>query len=110
MPYVFQGSKINLCPTLRCIGSGIPLRALDIMACGGLLMTPVQPELLEYFVPNQDAIIYSSMEEAADLMSFYLQHEDAMELLRKNGREKIRAAFRMEDRLQMILDQVFCKA
>ena len=48
------------------------------------------------------------MEEAADLMSFYLQHEDAMELLRKNGREKIRAAFRMEDRLQMILDQVFC--
>ena len=108
MPYVFQGSKINLCPTLRCIGSGIPLRALDIMACGGLLMTPVQPELLEYFVPNQDAIIYSSMEEAADLMSFYLQHEDAMELLRKNGREKIRAAFRMEDRLQMILDQVFC--
>ncbi len=31
MPCVFRHSKINLNPTLKCIRSGIPLRALDIM-------------------------------------------------------------------------------
>lgn len=29
-----QCSKINLKPVLRCIQSGIPLRALDVMAAG----------------------------------------------------------------------------
>ncbi len=76
MPYVFRASRINLCPTLRSIVSGIPLRSLDILACGGVLMSNWQPELAEYFVDGEDVIMYSSLEEAVDKAAWYLEHED----------------------------------
>lgn len=106
MPQVFAASKINLCPTLRCIASGIPLRALDVMGCGGFLLIPSQPELLEYFVPNQDAGIYTSVEEAADLAAYYLANEEQRQNVARSGMEKVREAFRMEDRLKQIMDLV----
>jgi len=49
MPKVFKLSDINLNISLKCIASGIPLRALDIMGCGGFLVSNYQPELAEYF-------------------------------------------------------------
>lgn len=104
MPYVFQNTKINLCPTLRCISSGIPQRMLDVMACNGFLLTPVQEELLEYFVPNQDVAVYSNLEEAVDLERFYLTHDSERMNCIKNARAKIDAAFRMEDRFKTILE------
>ena len=106
MPQVFAASKINLCPTLRCIPSGIPLRALDVMGCGGFLLIPAQPELLEYFVPNQDAGIYTSMEEAVDLAGYYLRHEEQRQQVALSGMEKVRVAFRIEDRLKQIMEFV----
>lgn len=41
MPFVFRDSKINLNITLRSITSGIPLRAIDILCCGGFLLTNI---------------------------------------------------------------------
>ena len=41
MPDVFYRSKINLNLTLRSITSGIPLRALDILGCGGFLLSTI---------------------------------------------------------------------
>lgn len=77
MPAVFRYSKINLCPTLRSIISGIPLRDLDILACGGVLLTNAQPELFEYFTNGEDLIMYNNLEEAIELASWYLKNEDA---------------------------------
>ncbi|MDD6038064.1 MAG: DUF3880 domain-containing protein [bacterium] len=42
MPKIFRLSDINLNITLRSIESGIPLRCLDIMACGGFLISNYQ--------------------------------------------------------------------
>lgn len=77
MPAVFKYSKLNLCPTLRSIVSGIPLRDIDIMACGGVLLTNYQPELLDYFTNGEDLILYNSLEEAIDLASWYLSNDTA---------------------------------
>lgn len=103
MPYVFRHSKINLCPTLRCIGTGIPLRMLDVMASHGFLLCNAQSELLEYFDSN-DCAMYSSYEEAFDLMRFYLNNDTAREKCVENAYEKIKAGFRMDDRIKMIFD------
>ena len=46
MPLVFKHSKINLNITLRSIRTGIPLRAMDIMGCGGFLLTNFQEDFL----------------------------------------------------------------
>jgi len=51
-PYVYANSKINLNISLRSIQTGIPLRAFDIMGCGGFLLTNFQEDYLEYFEPQ----------------------------------------------------------
>lgn len=85
MPKVFRLSRINLCPTLRCIRSGIPLRALDIIGAGGFLLSNPQPELMEYFRPDIDIAYYESIDDAVEKAQFYLSHEDVRIRLIQNA-------------------------
>lgn len=85
MPKVFRLSKININPTLRSIHSGIPLRALDIMGCGGFLLSNYQPELAEYFHPDVDVIMYESIEDALYKADYYLTHEEEREKILQNA-------------------------
>ena len=84
MPGVFRYSKLNLCPTLKSIQSGIPLRALDIMGAKGVLLSNYQPELAEYFEDGTDCIMYSSIEEAFEKADYYIKHDDIREQIQKN--------------------------
>ena len=90
MPKVFHLSKINLNMTIKSIQSGLPLRILDIMGCGGFLMTNFQSELTDYFEIGRDLEAYSSMEELVDKCAFYLEHDDIRQEIARNGYEKIR--------------------
>ena len=103
MPVIFHNSSINLCPTLRCIETGIPLRALDIMACHGVVMMPVSEETMEYLENGVDSLLYSSDEEAFEMMKFYLSHDDALEQIRENAFKKVRSDFTIEERLQTMV-------
>ena len=107
MPGIFRYSKLNLCPTLKCIQSGIPLRALDIMGSKGVLFSNYQPELVEFFLDGQDCIIYESMEDAFDKASYYLQHYDLCQQIAANGYTKIVENFGYQERLQHIFSIVF---
>lgn len=93
MPCVFRSSKLNLCPTLKCIQSGIPLRALDIMGAKGVLLSNYQPELAEHFENEKDCILYESMEDAVAKADFYLRHEDLREQIALHGYEKVKEDF-----------------
>lgn len=104
MPKVFRASKINLNPTLRCIQSGIPLRALDIMGVGGLLLSNYQPELAELFVPNEEVVLYESMEDAIEKVNYLLHHEDIRKAIARNGYQKVMNQFSMKDRIEEILE------
>lgn len=84
---VFQCSRINLNPTLRSIQSGIPLRALDILGCGGFLLSNYQPELAEYFADEQELVLYTSLEDAIEKALFYLDHTDLRTKIAVNGRK-----------------------
>ena len=100
MPKVFKLSKINLNISLKCIQSGIPLRALDILASGGFLLSNYQPELAEYFTDGEDLVLYYSMEDAWQKCEYYLKHEDERKAIAANGREKAKAFFSYEKKLQ----------
>lgn len=93
MPCVFRYSRLNLNPTLKCIQSGIPLRALDIMGSRGALLSNYQPELAEYFENERDVILYESMEDAVAKADFYLRHEDLRKAIAINGYQKVKEAF-----------------
>ncbi len=103
MPAVFRYSALNLCPTLRSIVSGIPLRSLDIMACGGALLSNAQPELVEHFTDGEDLILYYSLEEALDKARYYLAHREELAKIAKAGQQKVRAEFSYPDKVQTLL-------
>ncbi len=103
MPQVFRASKINLCPVIKANKSGIPLRALDVMGCGGFLLSSYQPELYEYFVDGQECVMYTSIEDAIAKAEFYLANDDLRKEIAAAGLEKIMAEFRYEDRIEVLL-------
>jgi len=104
MPGVFRYSRLNLCPTLKSIQSGIPLRALDIMGAKGVLLSNYQPELAEYFEDEKDCIMYSSMEDAFAKADFYLKHDELRQAIAGNGYEKIRREFSYPQRIQEMFE------
>ena len=106
MPAVFRYSRLNLCPTLRSIISGIPLRSLDIMACGGALLSNDQPELAEHFTDGEEVILYHTLEEAMEKATYYLEHEDERARIAAKGLKKVRCDFRYEDKLRNMLSMV----
>ncbi|MBD5497012.1 MAG: glycosyltransferase [Lachnospiraceae bacterium] len=100
MPCVFRYSKLNLCPTLKCIQSGIPLRALDIMGAGGALLANYQPELAEYFEDGKELILYGSMEEAIAKADYYLKHDELRKQIARNGYQKVKKEFSYPKRIE----------
>lgn len=103
MPYIFGASKINLNITLRSIKTGIPLRALDILGSGGLLISNYQEEFFEYFSPGNDMVIYENISDLVEKCRFYLEHEDERERIAENGRNKAFSAFDQKSQLAEML-------
>lgn len=104
MPKVFKSSKVNLNISLKCIQSGIPLRALDIMGSGGFLLTNYQPEIAEYFVDGEEVVMYTSLEDAVMKCEYYLEHDEERKQIAKRGYQKVKELFGYEDRIQTMLE------
>ncbi len=100
MPLVFKQSKINLNITLRSIKSGIPLRAIDIMGCGGFLLSNFQSEFLDFFVPGEDFVFYDSKEDLLRKIDYYLCHDDERRAIARNGHDKIAAGHTYRHRIR----------
>jgi spore maturation protein CgeB len=103
MPQIFKSSKINLNPTLKSIRSGIPLRALDILGCGGFLLSNYQLELAEYFIPGEEVAVYDSIEDAVAKAEYYVNHDGERERIAKNGYRKAREQFSFAGQLAKAL-------
>lgn len=101
-PLVFKSSKINLNMTLRNIKTGIPQRVLDIMGCGGLVLTNYQKDMDEYFTDQKNILIYYSAEEALEKSNYYLKHDSEREEIQRNGLELMEKCFSYGERLNKI--------
>lgn len=109
MPYVFLNSKINLNITLRSIQTGIPLRAFDIMGCGGFLMTNIQEEMFQYFEPDKDFVYYTDYADLKRKVQYYLQHDDEREKIAQSGCRRVRTEHTMTQRVAAMLGTVMEK-
>ncbi len=106
MPLVFRRSRINLNITLRSITSGIPLRALDVFACGGFLLSNYQPELCEYFIPDEDFVYYEDFNDMLDKIQFYLSHDAIRTEIAYNGWKKTSEMFSYDIQVFKLLTSV----
>ena len=104
MPKVFASSRINIHNTLKSIKSGIPLRVLDILSCGGFLLCDPQEEIVENFSDGIDLAIYHSPEECIDKIDYYLSHEDIRKRIALNGKEKVSLLFDYTKMLGILLN------
>ncbi len=87
---VYKNSKINLNISLRSIQSGIPLRAFDIMGCGGFLLTNYQGDFMEHFVPGEDFVYYENRQDLVEKVTYYLSHEEERKQIAQSGYEKVK--------------------
>ena len=106
MPKVFALSRINLNITLRSISSGIPLRCFDIMGTGGFLLSNYQPELAEHFIDGEELVMYSSMSDLLDKVSYYLEHEDERRTIAAAGQKKVLSEFTFEKQLSRMFEML----
>lgn len=102
MPKVFKSSKINLNPVLRANRGGIPLWAVDVLGCGGFLLTSKQSEMVTYF-RDDELVTFGSIEEALEKADYYMAHESERLLIARKGYEKVKKDFSYEERVKTIL-------
>ena len=106
MPLVFKKSRINLNISLRSIKSGIPLRAFDIMGCGGFLLSNYQEDFLENFTPGVDFVCYENEKDLLQKIDYYLTHEEERITIAKNGHDQVAAAHTYRHRVREMLSAV----
>ncbi len=100
---VIRAGKINLYIIPRTIESGIPFPVLDILACGGFCLTNYQPEIAELFEDGTEIIMYTGMEDMANKVEYYLQHEEERAAVAKAGSKKVREFFDLKEKLVRML-------
>lgn len=104
MSQIFAESRINFNSSLYSIRTGISLRLLDIMAIGGFLLTNFQEEILDYYVPDRDLVIYTSIEDAVDKADFYLKNDSLREKIAASGMEITLNSFSYEKQLAQMFN------
>lgn len=106
MPFVFMNSRINLNITLRSIQRGIPLRAWDIMGCGGFLLTNYQEDFNMFFDAGTDYVYYEDRRDLLEKVDYYLEHDEERMAIALNGYKKVAAHHTYEHRLKEMIDIV----
>lgn len=107
MPRIFKQSKINLNPTIRSIKTGLPQRIWDIMGCGGLVLTNFQAELPEYFEIGEDLLCYENDRDCAELIAYYLSHDEEREAIALSGYNKVKALHTYVIRVAKMLSMIY---
>lgn len=104
MPDIFRSTKINLNISLKTIRTGIPLRVLDVLSCGGFLVTNYQEELFEYFEPGVDIVVYEDIKDLVYKVRYYLEYEEERKIIAMNGRRKVLEYFDFDSRMKKLLE------
>ncbi len=105
-PYIFANSKINLNITLKSILTGIPLRAFDIMGCGGFLISNYQEDYLEYFEPDKDIVFYYDYGDLMEKIAFYLEYDEERKRIARSAQQKVASEHTYLHRVRIMLDIV----
>ena len=105
-PKACKCSKINLNITLRSITTGIPLRAMDILGCGGFLLSNYQEELEEYFVSGRDYVFFESEKDLYDKVKYYLAHDDERRTIADNGHKLMREYHTYDIRIKQMFSTI----
>ena len=86
--------------SLKTILTGIPLRVIDVLGCGGFVLSNYQEELMEYFNAGEELVVYENIEDLFYKAKYYLEHEDERKQVALAGFERVKRDFTFRERLQ----------
>ena len=107
MPLVFSQSRINLNISLKTILTGIPLRVIDVLGCGGFLISNYQEEMEEYLDIGKECVVYENIEDLFLKAQYYLTHEEERKSIALAGYERVKRDFTFKKRLEKMFSQVY---
>ena len=107
---IYQTSKINVNlhssmnnEMFDTFGDFVNPRTFEIAACGGFQLVDDRESVRELFEPDQEIVLFSSIEEAEDKIKFYLKNEHLREKIAKAGQDKVLKFHTYDLRLQNML-------
>ena len=79
----------------------------DVLGCGGFLITNYQVELDQFFVPDEDLVVYTDMDDLEAKVGYYLSHDEERERIRSNGYKKVKEMYSPIARVGQMLEAAF---
>jgi len=76
---------------------------LDVLGCGGFLISNYQEEIAEYFKVGEECEVYESLEDLVAKVDFYMRNEEAKEKVALAGFERVKRDFTFEDRITKMI-------
>ena len=108
--WAISGAKINIGFLRQVCPDQHTTRTFEIPACGSMLLADRTEEHREFFIEGKEAEFFSSKEELAEKVKFYLAHEELRKKIAMNGYEKCYAAgYSYNNRLKDVLRQMEIK-
>ena len=113
MIQMYSRSKINLgfssCGNTHETGERIlqvRLRDFEVPMSGGFYIVEYMEELEEFFNIGKEIVCYTSKEDLADKIKYYLKHDDERERIRKAGHERCLRDHSWHKRFQMAFKEM----
>jgi spore maturation protein CgeB len=103
---IYNQSKISLNISFASSGDRIQIKGRDFEAvgCGSLLLTKDTKEIASFFVPGEEIVTYTELNDALKKIEFYLKNEDERKKIAQKGYERLMREHTMEKRMSDIFD------
>ena len=93
--------------SLKSIQTGIPLRCIDIMGCGGFLLTNYQADMFRHFEPGVHFDFFTDEKDLLTKIDYNFAHDDDRMTIAENARENIKLNHFLTNYLQEMIEFVF---
>ena len=103
---IYNRSKITLNISFASTGTRTQIKGRDFEAvgCGSLLLTRESSGIENYFVPGEEIVTYSDVEDAIKKLKYYLNNEEERVRIAQRGLERLLHEHTMEKRITDILN------
>lgn len=87
---IYNQSKIVFNNSISSKGTiALNARDFEAAACKSLVVTQDIEEVREYFVPGKEVVVYKDIDDAAEKIRYYLEHEKEREVIAQAGYERV---------------------
>ena len=105
VPEIMRNSVISLnFANSRGRRNQIKARTFEVPGAGGFLLTDPAPYLENWYIPDQEIVVFQSDPDLVQKIKFYLSHPDIRDRIAAAGFERTCNDHTYEKRLQLILD------